>query len=1335
MKKIKNKKIILIAAIAIVIISCLPFLINKTLGAIYNVEDSFTTDDNNVVINYNDESLYSTINFDVSLKGNNSYQYYIAVSFRPTGIEKVLEAGNYILKLEKSTDNSTFTLVDSKIVNSTVLNTDLVFIDNDNLSATKTYYKLSLYAETAIQDIRLTNISGNFKVKVYTDEIEVIGNTTNYGYTGAYQGFTAPKDGQYIIELWGASGAPFGYSPSGVGGYTKGKTDLKQGELLYFYVGGQGEPDSWSTSNCKGGAGGWNGGGSGGRSADSCVISAPGAGGGGATDVRCFYDTETKRCTTIESSNVAWNNALGLNSRIMVAGGGGVRTTTYNSVNYKGSAGGLVGYSHPNTSAGNGGSQIAGGSAGSFVYCGYITESGEIGTFGIGGGGNWGGPVDCGTGTGSWLIHAGDGGGGGYYGGGGGAATASGGGSSYISGHQGSIAIASSTSRTARNDSTGTLCTVASAKTDKTCSEHYSEKVFSESIMIDGEGYSWNTDVGASAVIPTPTTNYTTGYGHARISEISYVTSNVEYRWTKDPIKATLTVNYKTENNQTLKASDISEELVDESYTTSAPTSFTNFDNYELTKTPTNATGIMDEDGVTVDYIYRLKSGNVIVHHYLEGSTTSIEGATDQILTGPVTTSYTTSAMDIEKYELVNNPSNKTGTFDLNIQVVTYYYKLRETTSINVIHKLENNTVLDSSTISGYVGRPYTTSTNTYDNYVVKTVPSNANGTLAATNPDVIYIYELKPGGNVTVYHYIENTTTTIDGGETQILTGKYTENYTTNPFDINKYELVSTPNNATGTFTLEPQTVTYYYRLRTPASVNVIHRLVDTDEILNSYKIDGYVDDAYETDSKTFPNTTLLTTPANADGTLKTENADVIYTYTLNAGGNIIVHHYLDGTTVTIDGASDQLLSGKITMPYTTSPMNIEKYELVNNPSNKTGVYTSVIQEVTYYYRLRERASVDVVHKLDSGEILDTAQVSGYIGNPYTTTSNDYDEEGYILKTTPTNANGILKAENTDVIYIYTIMQGGVVTVHHYLEGTTTTIDATGAEDQNLTGKLGENYTTSAVTSSDYVLVSTPTNSSGVFTRETQNVTYYYRLKDPANVTVIYKSTEDSVLDRDDLVDKEGTPYTTEEKDFDNYELVSTPDNATGTFTEESQEVIYIYELKPGGNVTVHHYLNGTTTQISDDVILTGKVTKPYTTSRVNIENYTLVSTPDNAVGTFTLSPQTIIYYYTEKTPAKIEIIYQDEDGNILESDEKPGYVGDEYTTEEKEFDDYELINVTDNWHGEYSEETGKIIYTYNKVVNPKTGINNNIFIIVGFAVFAIFAYLYASKKQVFNI
>ena len=216
--------------------------------------------------------------------------------------------------------------------------------------------------------------------------------TDCFGFTGAEQTFVVPPGVTSItIEAYGAQGGDgefFGdIGIGGEGGFASGDLAVTPGEVLYIYVGGEGQ--QISGANVYGG-GGFNGGGDahdenngGGR-----------GGGGGASDVR--------------------QGANDLGSRVIVAGGGGGACCSGPG----GCGGGLTGEDGQSAFGANGfgGTQVGGGSGyggcgGSPVMDGSLGQGGSV-------------PVGC--------INTVAGGGGGFFGGG--AGLGGGGGSSYIGG-------------------------------------------------------------------------------------------------------------------------------------------------------------------------------------------------------------------------------------------------------------------------------------------------------------------------------------------------------------------------------------------------------------------------------------------------------------------------------------------------------------------------------------------------------------------------------------------------------------------------------------------------------------------------------------------------------------------------------------------------------------------------------------------------------------------------------------------------------------------------------------------------------------------------------------
>lgn len=134
-----------------------------------------------------------------------------------------------------------------------------------------------------------------------------------------------------------------------------------------------------------------------------------------------------------------------------------------------------------------------------------------------------------------------------------------------------------------------------------------------------------------------------------------------------------------------------------------------------------------------------------------------------------------------------------------------------------------------------------------------------------------------------------------------------------------------------------------------------------------------------------------------------------------------------------------------------------------------------------------------------------------------------------------------------------------GTVLVHFVDENGNTI-----AQDETLTGNIGEQYKSEAKTIDGYIFKKVQGNATGKFTEQQQEVTYVYA-KEPvkgADVVVHYVDEEDNTIAPDEtLSGKIGEQYTSEAKTITGYILKEVPENATGTFTEQPQEVTYVYE------------------------------------------------------------------------------------------------------------------------------------------------------------------------------
>ena len=441
--------------------------------------------------------------------------------------------------------------------------------------------------------------------------------------------------------------------------------------------------------------------------------------------------------------------------------------------------------------------------------------------------------------------------------------------------------------------------------------------------------------------------------------------------------------------------------------------------------------------------------------------------------------------------------------------------------------------------------------------------------------------------------------------------------------------------------------------------------------------------------------------TPAE-DGTVTmpqftnmTTDKHVVVTFS-NTASSILVHHYIDGTETPV--APDEHIAGTIGEQYTTAPhMDLEEYELKKVdgeyviPKNASGTFTEEEQVVTYYY-VKKQVPLTVHHYIEgtneqvplaSGEPADDEVSTGEIGTDYTTDALTPEELNpkYELSITPDNATGKYTDGGVTVTYYYKAKEVKVTTevkTHKETNEMGEEVDVKGGsisgENQNpyetviygedsqndIVATPDENYQVKEIWVNDEPVEFTPESDGTVKLNKFTNMTEDKHVvvefeKIPANVIVHYyiENTTDKVPLQDGGTAQDvtqtgvvGDMYATKEADnvSDKYELVATPDNASGTMTKDTIVVIYYYRLKDT-SVLVHHYIDGTETQVPsktggvvEDETIPGKVDDAYNTNpSANVaENYEVVAEkmPANANGNMTVDQIVVTYYYKLKDP-----------------------------------------------------------------------------------------------------
>lgn len=268
-------------------------------------------------------------------------------------------------------------------------------------------------------------------------------------------------------------------------------------------------------------------------------------------------------------------------------------------------------------------------------------------------------------------------------------------------------------------------------------------------------------------------------------------------------------------------------------------------------------------------------------------------------------------------------------------------------------------------------------------------------------------------------------------------------------------------------------------------AIVNVKYVDEDGKEIATSQILNGKINDEYTSTEKNIPNYELKETPQNARGRMTKDPIDVTYVYKLK--DTSVVVKYID-TDTKQELAESETINGKATQEYTTTAKTIDAYKLTDTPKNATGIMTEEPIEVIYYYTKKD-ASVVINYIDENGkQIADTENVTGKIGDPYT--SKEKEIKGYTLVKTPENANGTMNDEKTIVDYVYKTKDAKVIV--KYLDSDNKEI----SKSKTINGKYFDKYDTSGKTISGYSLKKTPENASGIMDEDEIIVTYVYEKK-----------------------------------------------------------------------------------------------------------------------------------------------------------------------------------------------------------------------------------------------
>ena len=385
------------------------------------------------------------------------------------------------------------------------------------------------------------------------------------------------------------------------------------------------------------------------------------------------------------------------------------------------------------------------------------------------------------------------------------------------------------------------------------------------------------------------------------------------------------------------------------------------------------------------------------------------------------------------------------------------------------------------------------------------------------------------------------------------------------------------------------------------------------------------------------------------------------------------------------------------------------------NNTITNTGKYGKVI---VHYYIMNSNGTptTNRVPDINNNEIQDVI-IEGKEGDSYTTTEAENVSDKYELveEKLPANAEGTIEKYNEEepqeVIYYYRLKPAKVII--NYLEKDGDVDDSNNqvlSEQEQIDGYVDDKYNTDTEHKKEtitkdgkkYTLVEDSKNTEGTMTVEDINVTYYYLQNTKATVRYVERDpeTHEIIRDLEEPRTEEGLvgdEFVTTEKAFTGYRLVEAPENKTIEMTKEEQTLIYYYEPITTG--LVENHIDDITGEVLYTETHNVQVGQDYNIPNKEFAGYDLVESklPSNSTGTMGEELITVNYYYIKK--AVLEVNYIDKATGEPLTDQivdETKHEGDSYTTVEKTFEGYELIEEPENANGTMKvevDEDGNIV------------------------------------------
>ena len=528
--------------------------------------------------------------------------------------------------------------------------------------------------------------------------------------------------------------------------------------------------------------------------------------------------------------------------------------------------------------------------------------------------------------------------------------------------------------------------------------------------------------------------------------------------------------------------------------------------------------------------------------------------------------------------------------------------------------------------------------------------------------------------------------------GEQEVSSGDL-YNYGIEVSEITNIEGETDKKEITITNTIEkiPGTVVIrYVDINDPSKKDISTPVVKEGVVGESFDVSG--------DKKEIPEYTYIKGPEDPTGTYTEEEQERIYYYAKNT--KVITKHLEQGTGIVLTEEPEYVEEGYVGKHYTTSKQEIEGYTYVTDTGNLSGSMREEPITVIYYYAKNTKVISKYLEQGTNKVLTEKPEYieEGYVGKDYKTEQKEI--EGYTFISVDGSVEGKMTEEPITVTYYYA---KNTKVISKYLEQGTNKV-LTEEPEYVEEGYVGKDYKTEQKEIEGYTFVLVDGIEEGKMTEEPITVTYYYAKNTKVTVLHIDKNTNE-ILKEEEIIGKEGDPYETKPGNFEGYVLEESPENPNGNMTKEEIVLKYYYVHKSAGVIEKH--IDIITGELLENAIHhEGNENDYYNILSKTFENYDLVEKdkegnnmlPENAEGHMKKNELIeVIYYYHRRASVRVEYINKLTGEKLTKEDEIiQGHQDDEYETKAKEFDEYVLEKMPENYKGKM-EVTKNEDGTYN--------------------------------------